>query len=54
LVSVAVLLVGWALPVRASVVDKQITEEIRVYVPLVPCAVPFLASSASGGRRHRP
>jgi hypothetical protein len=45
LVSATVLVIGWALPVRASVVEKEITEEIRVYVPLVPCAVPIFAST---------
>ena len=40
--------------------DKEITEEIRVYVPLVPCAVPMFASrimevtGTSGGVESEP
>ena len=30
LVSAAVLVIGWALPVRASVVDTEITDEIHL------------------------
>jgi hypothetical protein len=44
LVSATAFVIGWALPVRASVVDTEITDEIRVYVPLAPCAVPTVAS----------